>query len=223
MGKSMYVRYDPHPECKTGAIFIVVPGGNYDESGIDGDEGQSVAIWLTKLGITAIVLQYRCVSTGHFWPAQFDDWKDCAAAVKSQASSWNCDASRIGVIGFSAGGHLAGYAALKAELDIRPKLQVLVYPAIDTLSPRENGAIDPWRADHGYPPMEDSVHLLAHASAPPAFLAGIVSDEYCPAAENTDVYAKTLGEFGVPCEHVRYEGQDVEHGCGIDDWWAESC
>ena len=122
--KSLYVKYDPHPDCKTGAIMIVVPGGNYDESDIYGHEAQTVAQWLLRLGITAVVLQYRCISQGHYWPAQFEDWSDCARAVKAQAEGWFCDPSRIGVIGFSAGGHLAAYAALKASIDIRPRVQV---------------------------------------------------------------------------------------------------
>merc|ERR1711972_322222 len=110
-----YVRYDPDPAHKSGAIIMVIPGGNYDESGIDGGEGQFIAHWLVELGITAIVLQYRCVSTGHYWPAQLEDWEECARAVKRDAGSWGCDPDRIGVIGFSAGGHLAGYVAAKAD------------------------------------------------------------------------------------------------------------
>merc|ERR1712224_489049 len=71
---AMYVRYDPDPAHKTGAIVIVIPGGNYDESGINGSEGQHVAQWLVEHGVTAIVLQYRCVSCGHCWPAPYEDW-----------------------------------------------------------------------------------------------------------------------------------------------------
>merc|ERR1712048_209762 len=141
----MFVRYDPAPDSKTGAIMIVCPGGNYDESGIRGAEAQDVAIWLTRLGITAVVLQYRCVSEGHYWPAQFEDWALCAKAVQAQASDWSCDPDRVGVVGFSAGGHLAAYAAVKSEDNVRPKLQVLVYPAIDTQSPYEDGDMDAWR------------------------------------------------------------------------------
>eukprot|EP00746_Dinoflagellata_sp_MGD_P067551 gnl/MRDRNA2_/MRDRNA2_27885_c0_seq1.p1 gnl/MRDRNA2_/MRDRNA2_27885_c0~~gnl/MRDRNA2_/MRDRNA2_27885_c0_seq1.p1 ORF type:complete len:362 (+),score=68.24 gnl/MRDRNA2_/MRDRNA2_27885_c0_seq1:79-1086(+) len=221
--KALYARYDPAPDCKTGAIIIVIPGGNYDESGVNGHEAQTVAQWLTRLGITAIVLQYRCVSEGHYWPAQFEDWTDCAKAVKAQAEGWGCDPDRIGVIGFSAGGHLAAYAALKAGLDIQPKLQVLIYPAIDALSPRESLSMDPWHADEGYPPIEDSIHLLECSAAPPTFMAGIAADDLTPAKENTDPYAQLLQDSGVPCKYIRNEDDDEQHGCGMKDWWTEAC
>lgn len=221
--QSLYVRYDPFPDIKTGAIVIVIPGGNYDESDIYGHEAQTVAQWLVKIGVTAVVLQYRCISRGHYWPAQFEDWSDCARSVRAQAKGWGCDPDRIGVIGFSAGGHLAAYAALKADTDIRPKLQVLVYPAIDTLSPRESDAMDPWRADQGYPPIEDSIHLLECSSAPPTFMAGIVADELTPAVENTDPYSQLLQDSGVHCKYVRNEDKDEAHGCGLKDWWTEPC
>lgn len=198
------------------------PGGNYDESGINGGEGQMVAQWLVDQGITAVVLQYRCVSTGHYWPAQFEDWQECAEAVKKDAAGWGCDPERMGVIGFSAGGHLAAYAALKASPHIRPKLHILVYPAIDTLSPYD-GAMDAWRADQGCPGEEESIHLLTTSQAPPAFLAGIVADRYTPAVENTDIYAKVLEECGVPCKYVLNEDEEEDHGCGLRDWWTIPC
>ncbi|CAK0796152.1 unnamed protein product [Prorocentrum cordatum] len=222
LDKSLFVRYDPPACLKTGAIVVVLPGGNYDESDIHGGEGQPIAIWLTTLGITAVVLQYRCVSQGHFWPSQLEDWTACARAVARQAAAWGCDPARVGALGFSAGGHLAGYAALRGEAGARPGLQILIYPAVDTLTPR-SGFMSPWRADQGYPPVEASLHLAAAAGAPPAFLAGIVGDECCPAAENTDLYAEALGRVGVPCEHVRHDDPDEEHGCGLKEWWSKPC
>merc|ERR1712232_1193198 len=117
--KSMYVRYDPHPERKSGAIIVVLQGGNYDNSGLGWDEAQEVAQWLIELGITAILLVYRVVSEGHYWPAQFDDWTACVESVRSKAAQWGCDPDRIGVLGFSAGGHLAAYAAVKGEEHVR--------------------------------------------------------------------------------------------------------
>lgn len=217
----MYVRYDPPAERKTGAVMIVLPGGNYDESDIFGGEAQPIAQWLAANGITGVVLQYRCVSQGHFWPAQFDDWNECARSVREQAETWGCDPNRIGVIGFSAGGHLASYSALRADPCVRPKLQVLVYPAIDVLSPHEGGSIEPWRASLGYPSVESSTHLLVNRSAPPAFVAGIVTDKYTPAKENSDVYVRALRENNVHVRYVRCRSE--EHGCGLSDWWSEPC
>jgi len=218
---ALLVRYDPAPERKTGAIVIVIPGGNYEECDVYSGEGQPVAQWLAEIGITAVVLQHRCVSKGHYWPAQFEDWADCARLVRGSAAGWGCDPERVGVLGFSAGGHLASYAALRAEAGLRPRLQVLVYPAIDTLSPREGDAIEPWRASAGFPPVETSTHLLVDRFAPPAFLVGLTEDVYTPLAENTDVYARALAEHDIPVEYV--QGSEDEHGCGLQDWWTEPC
>eukprot|EP00928_Gymnodinium_smaydae_P047457 TRINITY_DN31679_c0_g1_i1.p1 TRINITY_DN31679_c0_g1~~TRINITY_DN31679_c0_g1_i1.p1 ORF type:complete len:488 (+),score=126.76 TRINITY_DN31679_c0_g1_i1:133-1596(+) len=220
-----FVRYDPG-ENKTGAIMIVAPGGNYEEAGVNSGEGQPIAQWLTTLGITAIVLDYRCASEGHYWPAQFDDYEACARHVKAQAAAWGCDASRVGAIGFSAGGHLAAYAGLRLAPELRPDLQVLVYPAINTQSPYD-GYMDCWRADFGWPAKHESIHVLTEAegsASPPAtFLASIVGDRFCPPKENAEPYVEVLRKLGTSLEYVVSEDEKMEHGCGLMDWWALPC
>lgn len=218
---AIFVRYDPSAERKTGAIIIVIPGGNYDESDVYCGEGQPIAQWLADNGITAVVLQYRCVSRGHYWPAQFDDWVECARVVRASAAEWGCDPGRVGVIGFSAGGHLASYAAARADPALRPGLQVLVYPAIDTLSPHDDGAIEPWDPSMGYPPPTTSTHLLVDENVPPTFIVGLQKDEYTPIQENADVYARVLSEYRVPVKYV--QGEEDEHGCGLKSWWTQPC
>lgn len=217
---AMFVRYDPPPERKTGAVIIVIPGGNYDECDVYSEEGQPVAQWLIECGVTAVVLEHRCASRGHYWPAQFEDFADCARAVRAQAEDWGCDAKRVGVLGFSAGGHLASYAAARAEPELRPKLQVLVYPGIDTTSPHDAAAFDPWYASLGQPPAEASTHLLVDAESPPAFIVGLTMDRITPIEENSDVYAKALGDFGVPVEYIRHA---ADHGVGLQPWWTGPC
>lgn len=108
-----------------------------------------------------------------------------------------------------------------AEPEIRPKVQVLVYPCIDTRTPLTDGAMDPWYADQGYPPIETSPYLLVTEQTPPAFLAAIKSDGYCPPAENTRVYARVLAEHGVASETVEID--DGEHGNGYEEWWSIPC
>jgi len=227
LDNAIYIRYDPFPEVKTGTIVIVVPGGNYDDCDIRGGEGQPVAQWLVLNGITAVVLQYRCVSRGFYWPAQFEDWTACAQAVRSQATSWGCDPESVGVIGFSAGGHLAGYAALKAPLEIQPKFQMLLYPAINAMSPDEASA---WRADQGYPAEEESIHTIFQElgylpSVPPTFMACSTADDLCPVDQNTDLYHELLIGAGVPCEYVRGTEDITQdgHGCGLKAWWTLPC
>lgn len=221
LDQSIFVRYDPPEVKKTGALFVVFPGGNYDECDVYCGEGQPVAQWLTTLGITAVVLRYRVISQGHYWPAQFEDWLTCAEAVFGNAKEWGCDPARVGVIGFSAGGHLASHAALNSPENLRPALQVLIYPAIDPLSPREGGDIDPWSPTNGYPPPESACNLYVKPGSPPAFLASMICDQYCPPEENTKVYAEALQKHGVP--HLSVTNDEDEHGCGLQDWWTEPC
>lgn len=223
LDQGIFVRYDAPEDCRTGAIMIVIPGGNYDICGVDCNEGQPIAQWLASRGVTSVVLQYRCVYAGHHWPAQMEDYEACMREVMARADSWRCDPLRVGVMGFSAGGHLAGYAALRSCPELRPKLQVLVYPAVNTLSPIEGDAIEPWRADMGYPPVEASLQLLADAAAPPAFVAGVAADDFCPPEENTTLYAEALLQCGVACEYVFCEDESMGHGCGLRDWWALPC
>mmetsp|Transcript_23472 Transcript_23472/g.67248 ORF Transcript_23472/g.67248 Transcript_23472/m.67248 type:complete len:366 (+) Transcript_23472:71-1168(+) len=221
LDQSMYIRYDPPANRRTGAIVIVVPGGNYDNCDVNSGEGQPIAQWLVGMGITSVVLKYRLVSEGHYWPAQFEDWRECARQVVEQAPSWGCDPKRVGVIGFSAGGHLASFAASCAEAELRPALQILVYPSIDTETPRKSGDIDPWFPERGYPAPHTSSHHHVGPETPPSFLAGINGDTFCPADENTEVYAEALERHDVPFRYVTCE--DHEHGCGLQDWWTEDC
>ncbi|CAK0891267.1 unnamed protein product, partial [Prorocentrum cordatum] len=69
---SMLMRFDPPEHLRTGAAFVVLPGGNYEKCSML-NEGQKVAVWLNSLGITAFVLRYRCIPEGHYWPAPMED------------------------------------------------------------------------------------------------------------------------------------------------------
>mmetsp|Transcript_84052 Transcript_84052/g.211948 ORF Transcript_84052/g.211948 Transcript_84052/m.211948 type:complete len:130 (+) Transcript_84052:3-392(+) len=99
----------------------------------------------------------------------------------------------------------------------RPDLQILVYPAIDTTKPDWW----PWRTDQGFPPPEDSPHLFAGNSSPPAFLAVSTEDGLCTAEENTEPYAARLRAVGVSVQHfVKPMGK---HGHGLNGGWPEAC
>jgi len=213
---SVLIRFDPPEHLRTGAAFVVLPGGNYENCSMN-KEGQKVAVWLNSLGITAFVLRYRLVPEGHYWPAQFEDLEMAIRQIRSHATAWQIDHHRIGVLGFSAGGHLGGFAANVCPPFTRPDLQILVYPCIDVTKPEWW----PWKSTEGFPPPEDSVHLRLTRDAPPAFLAVSSEDGLCTAEENTEPYAAKLREMGVPVEHyVRPMGK---HGHVLKGGWTEAC
>jgi acetyl esterase/lipase len=122
-----------------GSAVIVCPGGGY--SHLANHEGQPVAEWLNSLGITAFVLKYR-IGPKYHHPAPLLDAARAVRLVRSRAAEWKLDPKRIGVLGFSAGGHVAstigthfdqgqpGATDAVERLSSRPDLLVLIYPVI---------------------------------------------------------------------------------------------
>src|SRR5205085_3680235 len=92
----------------TGAAIIVCPGGGYDHLAIH--EGSPVTQWLNSLGIKAFVLKYRLGPNGYHHPAMLQDAQRAIRYVRSHATDFGIDPKRIGILGFSAGGHLASTA-----------------------------------------------------------------------------------------------------------------
>src|SRR6185369_3840214 len=101
-------------EKATGAAIIVFPGGGYSHLS-DIKEGSAVAEWLNSLGISAFVLKYRLGMRYHA-PAQEQDAARAVQTVRARAKDWNLDPNRIGILGFSAGGHLAATLGTHFEL-----------------------------------------------------------------------------------------------------------
>src|SRR5437588_8721902 len=126
-------------EKATGAAVIVCPGGGYTH--LADHEGRPVAEWLNTLGITAFVLKYRLGPRYHH-PAPLQDAARAIRTARARAAEWKIDPKRIGIIGFSAGGHLASTIAthfdsgkpdardLIERVSSRPNLAVLIYPVI---------------------------------------------------------------------------------------------
>lgn len=214
--KSILIRYDPMEELRTGAAIVILPGGNYEDCCVKG-EGQHVAAWLSSLGITAFVLRYRLLPEGHYWPAQLEDLETAMHMIRTNSEEWRVDKNRIGVIGFSAGGHLAAMNATTSKELVKPNLQILVYPTIDVTKPDWW----PWRSAEGFPVPAESPHLLVTNATPPAFLAVSSEDGLCTAEENTQPYAERLQAAGVPFEHfIKSMGK---HGHGTNGGWTTPC
>ena len=139
----------PAPEKATGAAIVVCPGGGY--GGLAGHEGKDYALWLNELGIAAFVLKYRLGSGGYRHPIMLNDAARAIRPVRARAAEWKLDANRIGIMGSSAGGHLA--STLLTHFDAgnpnsddpiekvssRPNLGILCYAVISMTNELTHG------------------------------------------------------------------------------------
>lgn len=112
---------------KPAPLFLVCPGGGYSALAI-GKEGHDVAKWLNEQGISAAILQYRMPKGRHAVPLA--DAEGAMKMIRSRAGQWNIDPRQVGVMGFSAGGHLAASLSTLAAPGNRPNFAVLFYPVI---------------------------------------------------------------------------------------------
>jgi acetyl esterase/lipase len=136
--------YPPAPDRANGAAVVVCPGGGYQ--GLAEHEAEPVADWLTTLGVTALLLRYRLAPHARH-PAMLQDAQRALRTVRASAARWQVDPRRIGILGFSAGGHLASTAATHfdpgdpratdpvEQVSSRPDLAILIYPVITLQAP----------------------------------------------------------------------------------------
>jgi acetyl esterase/lipase len=192
--------------ANTGAAVIVFPGGGYNVLAID-LEGTEACDWLTSKGITCVLLKYRvpCAHVGPYreCPAALEDAQRTVGLVRSQAERWHIDPHKIGVLGFSAGGHMV--AALSTHFDQR------LYPPVDEadrVSCRPDFAIALYPG-HLAIPLTHFVlnpHIRVTSQTPPTFLLQAEDDPVDP-VQNSLVYYAALQKAGVPAElHVYVKG-----------------
>ncbi|HXJ39435.1 MAG TPA: alpha/beta hydrolase, partial [Bryobacteraceae bacterium] len=200
--------YLPPKQIATGAAFVVAPGGGFQELWIT-DEGYRIGEWLSRRGIAAFVLKYRLPKAPGetAYTVEGDSVADMQRAirtVRSRATEWNVDPDRVGAIGFSAGGTLAGLAGTRWDVPVKNPVD-----AIDRLSARPSFMA----LIYGTPfttPMQYPVRITKET--PPTFLAGGGDDRIT--ASYPEAY-KMLREAGVSVELHIYAG--VPHGFGIQD------
>jgi len=193
----------------TGAAVVVFPGGGYSILAID-LEGTEVCGWLNAAGVNCVLLKYRVPHTGPYpkSAAALQDAQRALGLVRQHAAEWKIDPNRIGVLGFSAGGHLAAalsnhyeqrlYEPIDAadQLSCRPDFAVVVYPGYLAL------------ADQNFAPNAD---IQPTANTPPTFLVQAEDDPVH--VENAVVYFLALKNAKVPTElHVYAQGG---HGYGL--------
>ncbi len=220
--------YLPEKDKATGVGVVICPGGAYGHLALD-HEGQQVGKWLNSVGVAGFVLQYRHHGSGAGYghPVPLQDAQRAIRTLRSRAKEWGLDPNRIGIIGFSAGGHLASTASThfndvvyeaKDEIDkasCRPDFAVLIYPVITMLPPyTHKGSVQNLL---GANPDKELLEKLSNDTqvtpqTPPTFLASTWEDTGVP-PENTIQYYLALRKAKVPAEmHIFEKGG---HGMGL--------
>ncbi|NMO96825.1 alpha/beta hydrolase [Paenibacillus lemnae] len=207
---------------QTHAAVIVFPGGGYVNRAEH--EGEPIALWLNSLGLSAFVVHYRVAPVKHPYPLM--DGMRAVRQVRYRAAEWNIDPEKIGVLGFSAGGHLAATVCTHAEpgwpdpddpvehVSSRPDFAVLCYPVISFSQHRHEGSMISLLGER---PSEEMIKLMSGelqvtSETPPTFLWHTADDGAVP-VENSLMYASALSAKGVPFElHVFPAGR---HGLGL--------
>jgi acetyl esterase/lipase len=196
-----------------GAAVLICPGGGYVNLAMD-HEGRQVAEWFNSFGVTAFVLKYR-LGPRYRHPAMIEDARRAMRMIRSRAKEFGVDPVRIGVMGFSAGGHLASTLSNHFQEGERPDFAILCYPVISfTTRYTHSGSMRFLLGDPPDPALvwELSNELRVSSQTPPTFLFHTNADTGVP-PENSILYYLALRRAGVPAElHIYQEGR---HGVGL--------
>jgi len=215
------------PPVTTGPMtaVIIAPGGSYTRLSMN-NEGRSPANYFNSLGIAAFVLRYR-LGPQYRHPIELGDAQRAIRTVRARAAEWHIAPNRIGIMGFSAGGHLASAASTHFEggnagasdpidrVSSRPDFAVLAYPVISFVEPYSHqGSRTNLLGDHPDPELARSLSSETQVTAetPPTFIYHTTTDTTVP-VENAVAYYLALRKAGVAAEmHIFKEGV---HGSGL--------
>jgi acetyl esterase/lipase len=223
--------YLPSKAAATGAALVICPGGGYRE--LSTIEGEDYARWLNQSGVAGFVLRYRLGSHGYRYPAAFLDATRAVRYVRAHAGDWGLDPSRIGIIGSSAGGHVASTVLTHFDAgkpgdpdpveheSSRPDLGILCYAVITMQEP------DVHRGSRKYllgdNPPDSLVRLLSNETqvtkdTPPCFIFHRWEDKSVK-VNNSLMFAAALNAHGVPFDlHIYEKGG---HGMGLGGPWDQ--
>jgi len=221
----------PEPGLATGAAIVICPGGGYGGRVVEG-EGHGIARWLNSHGIAGVVLEYRLPSGNYHRPML--DAQRAMRVVRSHAAEWKLDPRHVGILGFSAGGHLASTVGTHFDagnknsadpierLSCRPDFMVLVYPVI-TMGEKTHGGTR--NNLLGPSPSAELVEFLSNEKqvtdqTPPAFLTHARTDAVVPVA-HSQIFSEALKAHGVPAELQEFpKGTHGYNGYKGEEWDA---
>lgn len=233
--------YWPDPAKATGAAVVICPGGGY--GGLANHEGEHYARFLNESGIAGFVLQYRLGSAGYRHPVMLQDAARAVRLVRTRAGEWKLDPKRIGIMGSSAGGHLA--STLVTHFDAgkpdaadpierassRPDLGILCYAVITMGEYTHRGSRSNLLGNDPSPELirELSNELQVTKETPPCFIWHTYEDNAVP-VENSLHFAEALRKAGVPFDLHIYQKGSHGIGLGTGDWnpekrhpWTRDC
>jgi len=211
------------------SAVIICPGGSYARLAMN-HEGRQVANYLNSLGVMAFVLKYRLGPTYHH-PVELGDVQRAIRTLRSHAAEWHIAADRIGIFGFSAGGHLAmsastlfdaGQAGASDAVDrvsSRPDFAVLGYPVISLVEPwTHQGSKQNLLGANADPQLAKrlSGEQAVTRETPPTFIFQTNADEAVP-AENATYYFLALRKANIPVELHVFENGPHGVGLALDD------
>ncbi len=230
--------YTPYllPRGESKALIVVLPGGGYGTRAPH--EGHDIALWLNSIGVSALICHYRVSPYRHPYPSM--DARRAIRTARFHAEEWGIDADKIGVIGFSAGGHLAATVSTWLhdgkespddeidEMSARPNAAILCYAVLSFGEWGHDGSAANLLGDQLSPETRETHSHYRNVSpeTPPCFLWHTAEDGGVP-MENSLYFALACKEQGVPAElHVYPYGR---HGLGLAKdiphvaQWAASC
>lgn len=227
----------------TGAAVVVCPGGGYGS--LTAHEGNDYARWFNELGITAFVLRYRLASHGYRHPVMFQDATRAVRMVRARAAEWKVDPGRLGIIGSSAGGHLAATVMTRHDAgdprssdtverqSSRPDFGILCYPVISFGTKGHRGSEENLLGRNPPEKLREYLSNELHVTpeTPPTFLFHTADDPVVK-VENSLLFAEALAAHGVPFALHVYPFPKGSHGLGLGtaEWkptarhpWTEQC
>jgi len=232
--------YLPQESKAPTAAVVICPGGGYGALAMD-HEGHQIAQWFNSLGVAGFIVDYRHRGKGYSHPAPLQDAQRAIRTVRARAAEWNVDPAKIGIMGFSAGGHLASTAGTHfdqgnpaaddrvEQVSCRPDFMILCYPVVmfdEKYTHR--GSQQNLLGKDADPALVRSLSSEKQVTreTPPTFLFHTDEDKGVP-AENSVSFYLALRSAGVPAElHVYQRGP---HGIGLGakvpgtSEWPKAC
>lgn len=217
------------PAQPNGTAIVVCPGGGYAGLALD-HEGEQVAQWLTRNGIAAFVLRYRLGGGGYQHPVPRADVQRAIRTVRARAAEWGIKPDHIGVLGFSAGGHLTATAATQFnKMDLtetddidkqsaRPDFAAPIYPVITMKDFGHGGSRKNLLGENPAPELVEEMSLETQVTpeTPPIFIAFTTEDQAVPVKNGLAFYEACVAA-GVPVEMHLFEKGRHGLGLGVED------